>query len=352
MKKNLMRLSSVSLVAAALAVASVSPASALANCVKGDRKPPYKLGWSTIYSVPTWMKETHGTIDAMVDQLKKQGLVDRLMVTDAGGEINTQIQNVQSMIDAGLDGIFVISGSSTALDRVISDACAKGIAVTNFDGMVDTNNLTSKFQIDQKEYSKQLAQWLVDQLHGKGNIIILNGPAGISFSDERRQFADSVLKANPGIKILAETNTPYVPAPAQEAVTNLLFSHPDIDGVFATAGALAAGSILAFDKQGRAQVPITGDNYRPFLEAWKEKNLTAFGVSEGPNWGGALGIYILVQALQGKDVPLTITLPLDLITKQNLDAYLTRAKDFPPDGVVYSPHDTDTTYFDSLLTKK
>ena len=38
-------------------------AQAAAKCVKGDRKPPYTIGWANIYSVPTWMKQTQGTIE-------------------------------------------------------------------------------------------------------------------------------------------------------------------------------------------------------------------------------------------------------------------------------------------------
>ena len=86
---------------------------------------------------------------------------------------------------------------------------------------------------------------------GKGKIIVLNGPAGISVSDDRRKGADAVLAANPGVEILAETNTAYNVAPAQEAVTSLLFTHPEIDGILSLGGALSAGAILAMDKQGR-----------------------------------------------------------------------------------------------------
>lgn len=341
----------VPFLALGMVICTADGASAASNCIKGDRKPPYQVGWSTIYSLPPWMRETKGTVEAMVEQLKKKGLVDKLVISDAGGNDNTEIQQFQSMIDSGIDVIMITPGSATALTRVITAACDAGIAVTDFDGIVETNNLTTKIGIDQTEWSKQAATWLVDQLHGKGNIIILNGPAGVSFSEDRRKFVDPVLKANPGIKILAETNTPYLSAPAQEAVSNLLFSNPQIDGVLALAGELTAGAIQAFEKQGRPLPPITGDNYRPFLEMWKEKNLNAWAASEGPNWGGAMSIYLGVQALQGADIPLNITLPLDIITKDNLDEYIARAKQFPPDGVVYSPHDTDTAYFDSLAKK-
>ena len=346
-----LRLSLASLLLAGLALAQLagaSPAAAAANCVQGTHKPPYKLGWANIYSVPTWMKETTGTIEKMADQLKKQGLVDKLTITDAQGNANTQIQQIQSMIDARLDAIIVDAGSATALDRVIADACSKGIVVANFDSLVDTNDLTTKIDTDQVMWGKLAAEWLVQQLHGKGKIIALNGPAGVSVSDDRRRGAEPVFKANPGITILAETNTPYNAAPAQEAVTNLLFRYPEIDGVWSQGGALSAGAVTAFEKQGRKIGPITGENYRQFLEMWKARKLNAWATQQ-PNWLAAFAVYASVRALQGADIPRYIDVPLPIITADNLDSFLARAKDFPADGYIYSPY--STMMFDDLIAR-
>jgi len=346
MKRHTLRHLSSAVLALGLAAASASSAFAASKCVTGEHKPPYSIGWANIYSVPTWMKETTGTIEKMADDLKKQGLVSKLMVTDAQGNANTQIQQIQSMIDAKLDVIVVIAGSATALDRVIADACSKGIAVMNFDSMVDTNELTAKVNTDQLEWGKEAATWLAGQLHGKGKILVLNGPAGISVSDARRKGAEPVLKANPGIEILAETNTDYNAAPAQEAVTNLLFSHPEVDGVLSLGGALSAGAVMAFEKQGRDLVPITGENYRQFLEMWKEKKLNAWATQQ-PNWLAALATYAGVKAMQGEDIPAYIKVPLPIITNENLDSYLARKDEFPADGYIYSPY--DTKLFDQLI---
>jgi ribose transport system substrate-binding protein len=351
MKRSLLRLCLASALCAGVAVsqfAGATQAVAAANCVKAEHKPPFKLGWANIYSVPTWMKETTGTIETMVDVLKKQGLVDKLTITDAQGNANTQIQQIQSMIDAKLDAIIVDAGSATALDRVIADACSKGIVVANFDSLVDTNDLTTKIDTDQVAWGRQAAEWLVAQLGGKGKIIVLNGPAGVSVSDDRRKGAEPVFKANPGIVILAETNTAYNAAPAQEAVTNLLFSNPEIDGVWSQGGALSAGAVTAFDKQGRKLVPITGENYRPFLEMWKAKKLTAWATQQ-PNWLAAFAVYASVKALQGADIPAYIDVPLPIIDNANIDSYLARAKDFAADGYIYSAY--DTALFDTLIAK-
>jgi ribose transport system substrate-binding protein len=328
---------------------AAAPAAAAAKCIKGDRKPPYTLGWANIYSVPTWMKQTQGTIETEVEELKKQGLVDKLVITDAQGDANVQIQQIQSMIDADVDGIILIAGSSTAPARVIADACAKGIAIINFDSLVDTDEVTAKINTDSAEWGAGAAKWLIDQMGGKGKILVLNGPAGVSVSDDRRKGAEPVLKANPDVTILAETNTAYNVAPAQEAVTSLLFANPEIDGILSLGGALSAGAILAMDKQGRPMVPMTGENARQFLELWKQKGLKSWATMQ-PNWLGALAAYTAVQALQGKDVPAFVKIPLPIIDDSNIDQYLAKAGEFPADGYIYSPF--DQALFDKLLAQK
>ena len=334
-----------------LSIGAGSQAQAAAKCIKGDRKPPYTIGWANIYSVPTWMKQTQGTIEAEVEELKKKGLVDKLVVTDAQGDANTQIQQIQSMIDSDVDAIILIAGSSSAPARVLADACAKGIAIINFDSLVDTDDVTAKVNTDSAQWGEQAAKFLIDAMGGKGKILILNGPAGISVSDDRRKGAAARARRQQGQRYRSSPRRTraYNVAPAQEAVTSLLFANPEIDGILSLGGALSAGAVLALDKQGREQVPITGENARQFLELWKEKGLKSWATMQ-PNWLGAFATYVAVQALEGKDVPAFVKIPLPIIDNSNIDEYLARAKDFPADGYIYSPY--DQALFDKLLAEQ
>ena len=114
-------------------------------------------------------------------------------------------------------------------------------------------------------------------------------------------------------------------------------------------GALSAGAVLAMDKQGRTLVPTTGENYRQFLELWKKKGLKGWATMQ-PNWLGALAAYTAVEALQGKDVPAYVKVPLPVIDDANIAGYIARAKDFPTDGYIYSPY--DQALFAKLLAAK
>ena len=80
-KMNFARLAFAPVVVTGLALlqlAGAGSAVAAANCIKGDRKPPYTIGWANIYSMPTWMKETtgHDRGDGRTSSRSK-GLVDK-----------------------------------------------------------------------------------------------------------------------------------------------------------------------------------------------------------------------------------------------------------------------------------
>ena len=203
------------------------------------------------------------------------------------------------MIDADVDAIILIAGSSTAPGRVVADACAKGIAIINFDSLVDTDQVTAKVNTDS-------AQW----------------GAGANLADRRRSAArarsssstgrPASRSATTGARAPNRSSRPtrtsrssprptraYNVAPAQEAVTSLLFANPRSTAILSLGGALSAGAILAFDKQGRPLVPITGENARQFLELWKEKKLKSWATMQ-PNWLGAFATYAAVQALRAR----------------------------------------------------
>ena len=290
------------------------------------------------------MKETTGTIEDMANMLKKQGLVGSLTITDAQGNANTQIQQIQSMIDAKLDAIIINAGSATALDRVIADACSKEIAVTNFDSLVDTKDLTTKINT---QWGKLAAEWLIKQLNGKGNILVLNGPASRSatIDAKARSPCSRPIRAS---RFWRRPTRPITRRPRKKPSPTCSSAILKSTGSGARAARFQAGAVTAFEKQGRKLVPITGENYRPFLEMWKQKKLTAWATQQ-PNWLAAFAVYAAVKGLQGDDIPAHIDVPLPIIDEANLDGYLARAKDFAADGSYFSPY--DTKLFDELIAK-
>ncbi len=73
-----------------------------------------------------------------------------------------------------------------AYDSVITEPCAYNVT------------------IDQAEAGRRTAEWLVEKLGGKGNIVLVTGVPGTSVDSGRTNAAKEVFAKHPGIKIVGE----------------------------------------------------------------------------------------------------------------------------------------------------
>ena len=90
-------------------------------------------------------------------------------VYNSGNDVGKQTQQISNLISQGVDAIVINAASPTGLNGIIGQACARGILVVSFDNVV-TAPCALKVNTDQFKFGQQLAQFLVDQLHGKGNV--------------------------------------------------------------------------------------------------------------------------------------------------------------------------------------
>lgn len=284
--------------------------------------PPLKIGWSTIYTTPSWMTETQNEIEAEVQRLTEAGATIDFQVFDANGDTATQIAQIQTMIDQQYDICLLIAGSATALDQVVESAHNAGVIVVNWDSLVSTDQLTAIVYEDQVEWGRMTAQWLVDTIGGSGKILAINGPAGISVSEQRWQGAKGVFDANPDVEIVGTANIEYNEAPALPELESLLSAHPDVTGIWCQAGAHASAALKTLQSLGMDLVPITGENFNAFLKAWCDlvndgSDFQAYGTAEA-NYMAVISLDLAILAKGGEPVPSVVQVPLPEITNDNV----------------------------------
>jgi len=281
---------------------------------------PLKVGWSTIYTTPSWMTETQNEIEAEIERLRGLGLTIEFQVFDANGDTATQIAQIQTMIDQQYDICLLIAGSATALDQVVEQADAAGVAVVNWDSLVTTDKLTAKVNTNQDEWGRMTAQWLVDALGGSGQILAINGPAGISVSEARWNGARAVFEATPGIEIVGTANIEYNEAPALTELASLLAAHPDVSGIWCQAGAHASAAVKTLQQMGLPLVPMTGENYNAYLKQWcalREDGFSSFATAQ-VNYMAVISLDLAIQATAGEATPRYVDVPLPRITDDNV----------------------------------
>jgi ribose transport system substrate-binding protein len=261
----------------------------------------FVIGLSNGPFTHSWRVEMLESLQTQVDAYKDKGWVSKLIVQNAGPDVNTQIAQIRNLIASKVNLLLINPNSSTALDPVIKEAQDAGILVIVYDQPVPNPNVLNIY-MNQEYWQAPITEWLVKQLNGKGNIVYISGIADQPGNILRDNAAMKVLAKYPDIKLLAKANGNWDPAAAQQVMTDLLGSFPNIDGVLTQDG-MTTGIIRAFDAAGRKLPPVTGDTLVAFIKQWKQmKDSSGFSTVGIENSPGAVctSLGIGVRLLQGK----------------------------------------------------
>lgn len=316
-----------------------------------EEKPgPFTIGVSNGYIGNGWRTQMLDSIEKLGEFYKGQGLIDEIIIQNAGVDVNNQIAQIRNMINAEVDLLMIDPNSETALNPVLEEAKAAGIPVIAFDQPVK-NDYAINVVIDQVLWGENLAEWFVEQLGGKGDIVIVSGLAGHPANVNRLIGMNNVLEKYPDIKVLTEVNGNWDQASSQQAMSNLLASYPKIDGVLTQDG-MALGVVNAFLAAERELPVITGELMMGYVKKWNElmgsESFSTYGQNNPPGIGAtALGIG--VRLLQGKtlsnlggEFSNTYFYEVkDHVTNDNLGKYFEKYKDEP-----------DSYFIDEWLTEE
>jgi len=291
------------------------------NIVSNDG---YVIGFSNFGIGNSWRIQMEAEFKARADQLLSTGVIKEYFMTDSDGGVEEQISDVQEFIEKGCDAIIITAVSPDALSPVCEEAMAAGIVVISFDNYVTTDIITAKVGIDEVEFGRRGARWLVDQLGGNGNIIVLDGIEGTGVNTMRNEGAMSVFSEHPDIKVLDQVHAGWDYDQAKTAMEGFLSEHPQIDGVWSQGGAMTLAALDAFIAAGRPLVPMSGEANNGLLKAWKEHLENGFNSIApcSPTSMSADALDTAIRALDGKVVHLHTIISLPVITSDTLDDYV------------------------------
>ena len=249
-----MRLQSFMLGATALVVASafMAPFPALAQDAE-----PYVIYLSNNFMGNDWRQQMIRVAEVSVAKGPLAGRVD-LRVENVENKVEAQIASLNNMIRQQPDAILIDAASDSALNPTVQRACEAGIVVISFDQTV-TEPCAYALGSDWNKIPAVMAEWMVEQLGGKGNVIVDRGLAGAPISAQLQGGYEAVLANYPDIKIVGNYNGDYALGPEQSGVAALLAANPQIDGIL-TQG-YGSGAIQALLDAGRPIVPVTGFSY-------------------------------------------------------------------------------------------
>jgi ribose transport system substrate-binding protein len=284
---------------------------------KYKKAPPYIIGFSNASISNIWrvslLHEVQYHAYLHKDKIKK------LLITDANDNPTKQIADIQDLMQRGVDLLIVSAAQSAALDPIVTRATKRGIPVVMVDRRVDSDNFVSFVTASDLSLGRFQAQWIVEMLNGKGNVIMLPGLAGSSPAELRIKASKEVFSQYPGIKILEMQYTDWSPAKGKKVMAALIQKYgKKIDAVLCDHGLQGSGSIEAFIEAGYKPgeiPPHTGADLNLQLQLAVKNKVPIMWINYPPLMGG-IAVDVAMKVLEGASVPFIYEIPNQLIVSK------------------------------------
>jgi ribose transport system substrate-binding protein len=291
---------------------------ALDVCIRDTSKfkkaPPYVVGFANAGLGDSWrVVGLHSLEKAAHDHAD---VVKKLLITDAGHDDAKQVADIQDLVSRGVDLLIVSANTTQALDPAVTQVTERGIPVVMVDRRVDSDNFVTFVTASDAMMGRLFAQWIVEKLNGKGNVIILGGQAGSSPNENRVKPAMQVFGAYPGIKILDTVYSDWSPVKGKQVMQAMIAKHGhNINAVFAPHGLQVPGAIEAFLEagwKGNEIPPITSaDMNGPMKMAIKHK-FPLLNIDYPPAMMG-VALDVSLKLLSGASVPCIYTINSNIV---------------------------------------
>lgn len=247
----------------------------------------------------------------MIDQLEKtneeymaMGLTTELVIESENTDVAGQIQQIENLMNQGVDAMLVNPGDAVALNEILEEAVAAGIIVISIDQEIEAEGVVNVGH-DQKEWAKTSASWFANELQ-EGDVVLIEGFIGHPANEYRMSGVYEAFEDYPGINVLASESGSWDEATGQQVMADFLAAYPDLNGYWTQDG-MAIGAFEAVKAAGKEDtVQGVGEGRVKFLKLWKDAldanpDFKSFAVANAPGVA-ASGLRIAVEMLSGKEL--------------------------------------------------
>jgi ribose transport system substrate-binding protein len=283
---------------------------------KGDKKLTIGLTVGTLAN-PFFVAMSKG-----VEEAGKE-LGAEVFVESAEYDLAKQTSQIENFITKKVDVILLNAVDTKGIAAAVQQAKDAGIPViavdTNAEGGVDATVTSDNYQA-----GKLAGEYVIEQLGGKGNIAIIDGPPVSAVTDRIKGFEDAIKDSK--IKIVAKQNGEGNREKALTVMESILQANPSgsIDAVFAINDPEAIGVEIAQEQADRKdEFFIVGVDGAPEVtEAMAKKGSTIKATSaQSPSEMVKKAVEIGMKVKNGEDVEDLIKVPVKLVTQDKLDSY-------------------------------
>jgi len=254
---------------------------------------------------------------------------------EATNEVTRQISSIETLIAKKVNALVILPFDGKALTAVARKAMDADIPVVNLDREFDTPQAyRTLIKGDNYGMGVAAATYIGDRLksEGKTNPVIaeIAGIDNLQLTQDRsRGFKETLAKY--GLSVKARQAAQFTVESGQQVTSNILQAEPKIDALWNHDDDQGVGVLAAINQANRSEFFMVGGagsaNAMRLIKA--DKGVLKCTVTYSPSMASsAISLARLIAQGKGmsdlveKQVPASITLASETITKDNVDQYL------------------------------
>lgn len=248
----------------------------------------------------------------------------KLVIFNANNDPAAQNNAIETYIQQKVDGLVVVAIDVNGVMPAVNAAAAAGIPVVAVDAILPAGPQKAQIGVDNAEAGKLIGQYFLTQLPamgGKAKIGIVGALNSFIQNIRQKGFVDTVT-ANPAVTVGQVVDGRNIQDNAMAVSETLITGNRDVTVIYATGEPALLGAVAAVDSGGhKDKVKIYGwDLTASAIKGIDEGWVTAV-VQQDPAGMGAAAVDALAAITAGKEVTKTISVPVTIVTKANVDQF-------------------------------
>jgi ribose transport system substrate-binding protein len=245
---------------------------------------------------------------------KAKELGYELVVANSANDSTKERSAVDDLVQQGIGILIINPVDSAAVGNAIAVANDKKIPVITVDRSAATGSVICHIASDNVAGGKLAADFILEKLGGKGNIVELQGIPGASATNDRGKGFHLGVDGKAGVKVVVSQAADFDRQKGLTVMENIIQSTPSFDAVFSHNDEMALGAVKALKAANKKIIVVGFDGSEDAKKAIDSGDMAAT-VAQQPELMGTMAIENAIKALKGETLPKSIPVDLTLVKK-------------------------------------
>lgn len=246
---------------------------------------------------------------------------DRLVLRDPALSVIRQEEQIEEMLEMGIDFLILTPVNADSLEDVLKKAHEKGVKIIVVDSSIAQQDLADCTIVsDNYKAGCIVGEYLV-KTSEKANVIIMTHETAISGRERVRGFLDTI-RSHSGIRVVKQVPCEGQLEIAMPNMEKLIEEGVEFDSVFCLNDPASLGVSAALDSHDLlGKVNVYGVDASPDAKQLIYEGKMKASVAQFPSKIGDEAANAVYKLLNGEDVQSLITVPVELVTQENVEQY-------------------------------